>query len=862
MAGEYKSELIMIRSNKMKYFTFLIVTLFLLTSFQISEAGKGDKDFPKIIYPKYRIWTTPSKGEEPKFNSPSLQWPATRNTTYSVRLSSSKDFKDDLIEKDNIPFAIFNPHKKLEEGVWYWQYKPGNNNWNRADSFLISSSTPEFLTPHLKTVKTGVSSTHPRVLARKNDLEEFRLKAKNYTESADIILNADNYLGKPAPKEREGMPAFSGKNDFENEKIALKASKRLGEKVYLALTSLNQAYILTGDIKYFHTARGWMLEVAEWDPEGLSKLNNFGDAGIMSSLAIGVDTFWDLLTEAERKKIIDHVSIRANGFYNLWRNNIEARSSSMHVWQHILHHLFNTSHALFGEVDDADKWMEYIYELWIAQSPKMAEEDGAWFNGTGYFRMNTVTMYDISFTLRELSGANFMRSAWYVNNPKWLIYAFPPNSVSDGFCNGSDGSTTPTIDHAAYADVAARVQNDLYAAWYAKECADVLGLSVHDAADFKWFRIQHSNEMPLPSPLKEFDLPQAEIFPEVGVAYMHTSLQSSKTNLMLSLRSSPFGPMGHTHAEQNGFNIAFGGKRLFYNSGYRVTMGDPHFLAWYKHTQGHNAVLIDGNGQPFNAGAYGWIPRFIHGNQISYAVGDASNAYSGSDEGESIDYGMKRFRRHYIMLRPSLIVIYDELEADHDAEWSWLLHNDKGLITDSEKKTIFAENEVANAQVSLFSSSEIDFAVTDQFSVPVENWIQKKDKEVNLVGFPNQWHFKGVSKNKTPAMRYLSIIQVKPKSGESVCEEVVFDEITNTYTVGDWNINAEMNTEVPARIEISNVAGTAALVSSGTLNFQNKKHKGEHMGSSKLAEIINGRLEFKEVVDVIPASIKSVMATK
>ena len=520
--------------------------------------------------------------------------------------------------------------------------------------------------------------------------------------------------------------------------------------------------------------------------------------------------------------------------------------------------MFNTSYALLGEVNDAELWMEYIYELWIAQSPQMAEQDGAWINGTGYFKLNTVTMYDISFSLKELTGVDFMKSVWYRNNPKWLMYAFPPNSVSDGFGNGSDGALTPTINHAAYADVAARVLKNSYAAWYAKESAKVLGLSVHDAPDFNWFRIQRSNEMPLPDSLQEFDLPQAAVFPEVGVAYMHTTMQNSKTNLMFSMRSSPFGSLGHTHAEQNGFNIAFGGKRLFYNSGYRPKMGDPHFLAWYKHTQGHNAILIDGEGQPFNGGAYGWIPRFLHGKQISYAVGDASNAYSGSDEGQSIDFGMKHFRRHYIMLRPSIIVIYDELEANHDAEWSWLLHNDKGLKINPEKKAIIAENEVANAQVSLFSSDEIDFFVTDQFSVPAVNWGRKKDKEGNLAKFENQWHFSGVSKNKTPKMRYLAIIQVKDKTGDSGCEEVVFNQSTKNWSVGEWNITAEMDTENPAKIKVSNSDETATLASSGSLEIYGKKYKGKVAGSSKLVEVIDGKIVFQESVDKLPRAILSV----
>jgi hypothetical protein len=90
----------------MKYFRFLILSFFMFTSFQTAEKGKGDKDFPDVIYPRYRIWTTPSAGEEPEFNPPSLEWPSKKKAKYSVRLSSSKDFSTDLIEKDEIPFSI------------------------------------------------------------------------------------------------------------------------------------------------------------------------------------------------------------------------------------------------------------------------------------------------------------------------------------------------------------------------------------------------------------------------------------------------------------------------------------------------------------------------------------------------------------------------------------------------------------------------------------------------------------------------------------------------------------------------------------------------------------------------------------
>ena len=112
--------------------------------------------------------------------------------------------------------------------------------------------------------------------------------------------------------------------------------------------------------------------------------------------------------------------------------------------------------------------------------------------------------------------------------------------------------------------------------------------------EFRWFRIQRTNKIPLPEIPTTFDLPQAAHFPEVGVSYMHTSLQDIENNLMLSATSSLFGSNAHAHAEQNNFNIAYGGKRLFYNSGYRPKMSDPHQQGWHKDTRGHNGILIDG----------------------------------------------------------------------------------------------------------------------------------------------------------------------------------------------------------------------------------------------------------------------------
>lgn len=208
------------------------------------------------------------------------------------------------------------------------------------------------------------------------------------------------------------------------------------------------------------------------------------------------------------------------------------------------------------------------------------------------------------------------------------------------------------------------------------------------------------------------------------------------------------------------------------------------------------------------------------------------------------------------MLRPSIIIIYDELEANHAAQWSWLLHNDKSLIIDSINKTISAQNEAAKAQVTLFASSPINFKVTDQFSVPVNNWTNKISEEGDTLNYVNQWHFKGETQQKTTKMRYLAIIQVKP---DGRFEQIVNASNQVIISMGHWRITAEMDTTKPAKIQLHNTENTVAFVSSGTLAMQQKKYHSKDDSSAKLVELIKGKILYQEVHDSIPRSINRML---
>ncbi len=109
----------------------------------------------------------------------------------------------------------------------------------------------------------------------------------------------------------------------------------------------------------------------------------------------------------------------------------------------------------------------------------------------------------------------------------------------------------------------------------------------------------------------------------------NSNLKDLNKNISLSFHSSPFGSGNHTHSNQNAFNLHYGGEAIYHAVGHYMDFNDPHNLLSYRNTRAHNTMLINGIGQPFTTDAYGYIVRMFNGEHISYALGDASNAYCG-----------------------------------------------------------------------------------------------------------------------------------------------------------------------------------------------------------------------------------------
>jgi len=649
-----------------------------------AQAAPGDGELQlvkKAIHPVRRVDPAPSGGALVSVNPPPLLWPAKRGTkaTYDVRLSQDPAFPEGATRAVlGLRWAMFNPHQALASGTWHWQYRIHGDDWSAVAEFEVGDGARLCVTPPAAELVARCPVSHPRVLVKADGWAAFRERVKDDPEAKKMIRNAVRALGAEPHAEESGKPAKPGKNEYQTRVLARWASKALGARVSGRVQTLCKAYVLTGDEKYAREAIRHGLSVARFDPDGVTSLrvSDFGDGACLRALAYTYDTCHQFLTNDERALLLKAIQARGARLFNRYRNNIEGMVFNAHVWQHILHEFADAAFAVVHDLPEAEEWVRYIYELWLNRVPLMGGDDGGWANGNSYFGTNLRTLVYVPAFFRDLVGIDLMDQPWYRNAIRYQIYTWPPGSRCDGFGDGGEKvggpAGTPGQQRFAFVDLLARHFEDAYGAWYVDRCFKATGERTFKEGSLAWYRLRFGDAMAPVAPAGQFDLPLARAFRDVGVVAMHTNLNEIPDNLMVAFRSSPFGGYNHAHADQNSFNILFGGQRLFTSTGYYITYGDPHFKGWYTHTVGHNSVLIDGKGQKQGSTeAYGWIPRFLNGKTLAYCSGDASNAYPGT--------GLTRFRRHLVLLRPRTVIVYDELAADHPAEWTWLLHADQRM---------------------------------------------------------------------------------------------------------------------------------------------------------------------------------------
>lgn len=843
--------------------------------------GVVDENSPWL---HFRVPYAANKSEDKEFT----------HRRYFFKLSQDSTFTHNVIRSKPKSWSFYNPYRILETGKWYWTYgvaldsDPDAIAWNeRVYSFVITGNerqvvypTPEALLakvkslkgPHVMMLKEDIGKllpeNHPELKQRL--LKDFQ-KLLADTGQYKIVVDTTDY---PRHLTKSGIHRYFTLN-------TLKQFTRLSDNTRMLL----YAYLLTGNEAYKkkgleafysldHEYRTSMMRysVRPGFPDDFTVEQH------TKTMNLILDAFSEELSDKWRNQIVELLyKIKKEGYMNYYKQLefSEHEVYKAHLWQMCVYTLLSSSIILSPYKEEAGLWAEYAYELWLYRNPAGGRNDGGWHAGNGYFGANERQLTFTPLFLSKLMDYNYFDHPWYQQVAKYLTYSTPYGNPGLAFgdgvgCTGSAQRNLVEVLTHLYPD-------NPWNSWRMKtaESVEKERKKFNLAQESIWSLLDIWNKFKQPDYQKaEAPKELAAVFPDIGYVGMHTDFEHPEKNLLVNFRSCPFGQLNHAHPAQNAFNIAYGSEPLFWRTGHYATL-QAHTELCFKHSRAHNTILANDMGQVCDVSGYGWIPRFVTGEKISYALGDASHAYSGSDKkvheqflrkakpeasqgAGSEDPGVTRYRRHIARLRPNYVVVYDELEANEAINWSFQLNARENMLKEKGNH-ISTYSRVATADAYVFCNEKLEVEVTDQFLAPPIDVQGKLGKGKDR--FPNHWHGSFTTIGKHRKVRLLTIIEVTPEGEKRVfrSESVKDADGYSVWNIGAYRVKAQMQADKPSLLEIVDETGTCALLTgqaARTTTLNGQSYKTSCPGSTLLIEKQqDGKVSVTEKTDTLPDAV-------
>jgi len=877
------------------------------------------------------------------------------------RLSQDPSFSTGVIQSEPLLSNFWNPWQALAPGTWYWTYGYTNGAegvaWHTPNySFVITGSEKNLpLPPTADQVLAMVKSQqNPFFYCNSNDVGKLfpsSLDPQNWRAVVSWMKSV--YGTMPAMTLNSLNPsAYTSLSAFQSA-INSAVSTRMH-----SLRDLTFCYLLLGrtftnsGLYNLHDValQGFQTLKQEYDTRRWT-VNYSGTPQVvkLSDVTSGFKNYdWDIILvdafggevdQSARDLFVNFAlvsylnagNVRGTAYLTNSKNAptylfgkfentfYDQHMQQLYIWIDCRYMLFFAKY-----LPDMEQWFKWSYNVYMFKMPSGSRDDGAWTDGNGYIGSSLWSLTDIPALYTRMTDYNcnfFKCKPWWSNFPKYLVMSAPRGNPGGGFSD-SIGNADPGPDMQQLMECLWTFdKTNAYENWHLYK---VFGTNT--PTRFKMAQRFKDGQttlvftyMSLLSFIHHYggngfhgtgqEVPPAEkagVFRDMGLACMMTDPVTPTNNLFVKFQSCPFGARYHAHPAQNAFNVAWGGKDLFWHTGFYNTAGAYHDREDYKASRGHNTIMPDGIMQMFNSeSGCGWLPRFVNGERITYALGDGVRAYPqlgvdydfGAAKVKELGYGfpqVTKFRRHIMMLRPSHVIVYDELEAKSPIPWTYTLHTRTCTnMTDHGNGFITAYNAISTAGTNitidpildddddvigyttnitagtanvyglgafkLFCQEPFSTTVTDYFfgGQPVNHHGKYPD------GFLTHHHAYLTTTGKHDKLRFFSVINVS-KSGDSAtvpAEPTGYKDTNGLFTVdlGDYRVKVQLDATKPSYIEARSSDGLAALVGGSaaqSITLNGVTHNAVLPGDTLLMERNTAQGDiFQEEKDVLPDAV-------
>ncbi len=575
-----------------------------------------------------------------------------------------------------------------------------------------------------------VPTDHPRLLFPKAQLEAYRATLSNSRKQAyqELRAIADRALtlelmAKPT------FDRFDRETEYAQRRTAYREDyHRFSRTYHQGMLPLAAVYVLSGERQYGEAAKAHLLQLVDWEVDGIASLElGFDEIGlrIQRTAAQAYDWLFELLTVAEREALKKMLIAHGNAMLErLKRRDFLNYSAYSHDGR-LPGYLVEFSIAL-AEEPVAEQWLDYSLQALLTVFPHWAGFEGGWAEGINYSLSYNDRFITPMQSLYLSTGYDLFQKPFFRKFRYFAMYNVSPFGEILPFGDGEEKHVAARADelYSILFFHALRYQDPELRWW----------IDLLEREDVEPDRLGALHRILLPdnlTPRPPEDMPLDRTFAGVGWASFHTDFMHPDRDLLVLFKSSPYGSVSHSHADQNSFAILKGGKALAIPGGERYPQhGSPFHEQYTQQTLAHNALLIDGQGQRNRDDtAAGRLVGFRSLSHLAYVAGDASECYPEP---------LSKNLRHMILVRPSLLIVLDEVEARQPVELTWLMHTKEESTLDPQRQLFMAQRDQYRMAVHLHSSAgSLEMSQTNEWPIaPKEGYPMVKTADPT-----RQWHF-------------------------------------------------------------------------------------------------------------------------
>ncbi|HEY0077649.1 MAG TPA: alginate lyase family protein [Pyrinomonadaceae bacterium] len=448
---------------------------------------------------------------------------------------------------------------------------------------------------------------------------------------------------------------------------------------------LGRAYWLTGDERYAET---FAAHLDAWMDSNPPKLG----INWASSLEVAfrsISWLWALHFFKHSTHLSPQLFLRALKFLYLHARHLETYPSTYfspntHLTGEALG-LFYLG-TLLADLRAAARWRASGKKILLEQLPRHVRPDGVYFEQSSYYHRYTTDFYTHLFILARENGEQLgdevqLKLKCLLDH---LMHLTRPDGTTP-FFGDDDGGRLSMLEERAPDDFRAALSN---------------GAALFTRGDYKFVAGSALAEETLwltgTQGARAFDQLEARppsepsrAFRAGGFYTMRDGWTSDASYLLIDSGAHGDGASAaHAHADALSFNFAARGRTLIVDSGTYTYTGDAALRDYFRSSQAHNTLVIDGESSSVPGGAFAWASA-ARSSARRWTTCERFSYFEGSHDGyERFPPPQKATHtRKVLFLRDDYVVLHDRVEAEGEHAYELYFHLAPGAELSLESGT-------------------------------------------------------------------------------------------------------------------------------------------------------------------------------